>query len=146
MITIHDLRAWKADGTRWVMLTAYDFPTAKILDRAGVPVLLVGDSVGRGDLGLPRRGSRRPGRVVAAQLHDRERPEPDEQHVEPRPGEQPHEPSRLARAGAVTHPPDPQRRCHDDDGREQGHRPDGPPQGCRRHGGLHPLRTELETG
>jgi 3-methyl-2-oxobutanoate hydroxymethyltransferase len=51
MITIHDLRAWKADGTRWAMLTAYDFPTAQILDHAGVPVLLVGDSVGRNVLG-----------------------------------------------------------------------------------------------
>jgi 3-methyl-2-oxobutanoate hydroxymethyltransferase len=51
MITIHDLRAWKTDGTRWTMLTAYDFPTAQILDAAGVPVLLVGDSVGRNVLG-----------------------------------------------------------------------------------------------
>jgi 3-methyl-2-oxobutanoate hydroxymethyltransferase len=53
MITINDLRGWKADGTRWAMLTAYDFPTAQILDRAGVPVLLVGDSVGRNVLGYP---------------------------------------------------------------------------------------------
>ena len=51
MITIHDLRAWKGEGTRWAMLTAYDFPTAQILDQAGVPVLLVGDSVGRNVLG-----------------------------------------------------------------------------------------------
>src|SRR5262245_11358565 len=53
MITIHDLRTWKSEGTRWAMLTAYDFPTAQILDRAGVPVLLVGDSVGRNVLGYP---------------------------------------------------------------------------------------------
>ena len=46
-VSIHDLRALKADGKRFVMLTAYDFPTAQILDRASVPVLLVGDSVGR---------------------------------------------------------------------------------------------------
>jgi 3-methyl-2-oxobutanoate hydroxymethyltransferase len=52
-ITIHDLRAWKVEGKRWAMLTAYDFPTAQILDRAGVPVLLVGDSVGRNVLGYP---------------------------------------------------------------------------------------------
>jgi 3-methyl-2-oxobutanoate hydroxymethyltransferase len=52
-ITTHDLRAWKAEGTRFAMLTAYDFPTAQILDRAGVPVLLVGDSVGRNVLGYP---------------------------------------------------------------------------------------------
>ena len=51
MITIHDLRTWKTDATRWAMLTAYDFPTAQILDAAGVPVLLVGDSVGRNVLG-----------------------------------------------------------------------------------------------
>jgi len=51
MITIHDLRTWKSEGRRWAMLTAYDFPTAQILDGAGVPVLLVGDSVGRNVLG-----------------------------------------------------------------------------------------------
>ena len=50
-VTIHDLRSWKSEGKRWVMLTAYDFPTAQILDRAGVPVLLVGDSVGDNVLG-----------------------------------------------------------------------------------------------
>jgi 3-methyl-2-oxobutanoate hydroxymethyltransferase len=49
--TIHDLRAAKAEGRRWVMLTAYDFPTAQILSSAGVPVLLVGDSLGRNVLG-----------------------------------------------------------------------------------------------
>jgi 3-methyl-2-oxobutanoate hydroxymethyltransferase len=52
-ISIHDLRTWKAEGTRFAMLTAYDFPTAQILDRAGIPVLLVGDSVGRNVLGYP---------------------------------------------------------------------------------------------
>jgi 3-methyl-2-oxobutanoate hydroxymethyltransferase len=52
-ISIHDLRAWKAEGTRFTMLTAYDFPTARILDDAGIPVLLVGDSVGRNVLGYP---------------------------------------------------------------------------------------------
>jgi 3-methyl-2-oxobutanoate hydroxymethyltransferase len=35
------------------MLTAYDFPTAQILDQAGIPVLLVGDSVARNVLGYP---------------------------------------------------------------------------------------------
>jgi 3-methyl-2-oxobutanoate hydroxymethyltransferase len=49
--TIHDLRAWKQAGTRFAMLTAYDFPTARILDDAGIPVLLVGDSVGNNALG-----------------------------------------------------------------------------------------------
>ena len=50
-VTIHDLRVWKTEDKRWAMLTAYDFPTAQILDRAGIPVLLVGDSVGRNVLG-----------------------------------------------------------------------------------------------
>jgi len=52
-VTIHDLRAWKTEGTRFAMLTAYDFPTARILDEAEIPVLLVGDSVGRNVLGYP---------------------------------------------------------------------------------------------
>ena len=50
-VSIHDLRAWKTEGRRFVMLTAYDAPTAQILDAAGVPVLLVGDSLGRNVLG-----------------------------------------------------------------------------------------------
>ncbi|MDQ3128565.1 MAG: 3-methyl-2-oxobutanoate hydroxymethyltransferase [Chloroflexota bacterium] len=33
------------------MLTAYDYPTAKLLDEAGIPILLVGDSLGRAMLG-----------------------------------------------------------------------------------------------
>ena len=51
-VSIHD-QAWKGEQRRWVMLTAYDFPTAQILDRAGVPALLVGDSLGRNVLGTP---------------------------------------------------------------------------------------------
>ena len=50
-VTINDLRAWKTESTRFAMLTAYDFPTARILDEAGIPVLLVGDSVGSNVLG-----------------------------------------------------------------------------------------------
>jgi 3-methyl-2-oxobutanoate hydroxymethyltransferase len=51
MTTIHDLARWKAEGKRFPMLTAYDFPTARILDRAGIPVLLVGDSLANVILG-----------------------------------------------------------------------------------------------
>ena len=50
-VTIHDLRAWKTQAKRFAMLTAYDFPTARILDEAGIPVLLVGDSLGSNVLG-----------------------------------------------------------------------------------------------
>jgi 3-methyl-2-oxobutanoate hydroxymethyltransferase len=50
-VTIRDLQKWKAEGTRFAMLTAYDHPTAKIFDEAGIPVLLVGDSVGNNVLG-----------------------------------------------------------------------------------------------
>jgi 3-methyl-2-oxobutanoate hydroxymethyltransferase len=51
MVSIHDLATWKAEDRRFPMVTAYDFPTATILDEAGIPVLLVGDSVGNNVLG-----------------------------------------------------------------------------------------------
>jgi 3-methyl-2-oxobutanoate hydroxymethyltransferase len=50
-ITVRDLRAYKAQGRRFAMLTAYDYPTAQILDEAGIPVLLVGDSLAQTILG-----------------------------------------------------------------------------------------------
>lgn len=52
-ITVETLRAMKAQGRRFAALTAYDFPMAKLLDEAGVPVLLVGDSLGMVVLGYP---------------------------------------------------------------------------------------------
>jgi 3-methyl-2-oxobutanoate hydroxymethyltransferase len=51
MTTIRDLAAWKTEGRRFAMLTAYDFQVAQILDQAGIPVLLVGDSVANNVLG-----------------------------------------------------------------------------------------------
>ena len=51
MTTIHDLREFKQRGERFAMLTAYDYPTARLLDAAGIPVLLVGDSLGQAVLG-----------------------------------------------------------------------------------------------
>lgn len=41
---VHHLQSMKTEGTRWSMLTAYDYSTARIFDDAGIPVLLVGDS------------------------------------------------------------------------------------------------------
>lgn len=45
-ITIQDLWAYKARGEKFAMLTAYDYPTAAVLDQAGIPLLLVGDTLG----------------------------------------------------------------------------------------------------
>ena len=47
-----DLTPMKARGERIVMLTAYDATMARLLDRAGIDVLLVGDSIGQVILGL----------------------------------------------------------------------------------------------
>jgi len=43
----------KAKGQGLTALTAYDYPTARLLDEAGIEVLLVGDSMGMVVLGLP---------------------------------------------------------------------------------------------
>lgn len=43
-ITTHTLQKMKASGEKISMLTAYDFSFAKIIDAAGVDVILVGDS------------------------------------------------------------------------------------------------------
>jgi len=50
-LTVGDIARMHADGQRIPMLTAYDYPTAKLLDEAGIPILLVGDSLGRAMLG-----------------------------------------------------------------------------------------------
>lgn len=52
-VTPDQLRQMKARGERIPMLTAYDYPTAQILDAAGLPILLVGDSMGMVVLGYP---------------------------------------------------------------------------------------------
>jgi 3-methyl-2-oxobutanoate hydroxymethyltransferase len=43
-VTVHVLQAMKARGERITMLTGYDYSMARILDEAGVEVILVGDS------------------------------------------------------------------------------------------------------
>lgn len=52
-ITPETIRSAKSEGRRVPCLTAYDYPTARLLDEAGVPLLLVGDSVGMVVLGFP---------------------------------------------------------------------------------------------
>ena len=45
-VTAPDLKRFKSEGRRFVMLTAYDFQTAEIFDEAGIPVIFVGDTLG----------------------------------------------------------------------------------------------------
>ena len=52
-ITAEHIRAMKARGEKITALTAYDFPTAKLLDEAGIPFIHVGDTVGMVVLGYP---------------------------------------------------------------------------------------------
>jgi 3-methyl-2-oxobutanoate hydroxymethyltransferase len=52
-VTPETLRAMKARGEKIAALTAYDFPMARLLDEAGIPLLLVGDSLGMVVLGYP---------------------------------------------------------------------------------------------
>ena len=50
-VTISQIKAMKQKGEKITMLTAYDYTTAKIVDEAGVPMILVGDSLGMVVLG-----------------------------------------------------------------------------------------------
>ncbi len=50
-ISITDLKAMKKRGEKIVMLTAYDYPSARLVEEAGVPLILVGDSLGMVVLG-----------------------------------------------------------------------------------------------
>jgi len=52
-ITPDLIRGMKARGEKIASLTAYDFPMTKLLDACGVPLLLVGDSLGMVVLGYP---------------------------------------------------------------------------------------------
>ncbi|MSQ15474.1 MAG: 3-methyl-2-oxobutanoate hydroxymethyltransferase [Dehalococcoidia bacterium] len=49
--TITQIKEMKAKGEKIPMLTCYDYSTARILDEAGVPMILVGDSLGMVMLG-----------------------------------------------------------------------------------------------
>jgi 3-methyl-2-oxobutanoate hydroxymethyltransferase len=52
-VTAESIRAMKARGERIAALTAYDCPMTRLLDEAGVPLILVGDSLGMVVLGYP---------------------------------------------------------------------------------------------
>ncbi len=51
MINIQKLKQWKQQGRKIVVLTAWDFAIAQLLDAAGVDIILVGDSLGMVTLG-----------------------------------------------------------------------------------------------
>lgn len=44
-VTVRDIRAFKERGERFAMLTCYDALSARLLDEAGIPLLLVGDTL-----------------------------------------------------------------------------------------------------
>jgi 3-methyl-2-oxobutanoate hydroxymethyltransferase len=44
--TILDIQRMKAEGNKIAVLTAYDYPLARLMDAAGIDIILVGDSVG----------------------------------------------------------------------------------------------------
>jgi 3-methyl-2-oxobutanoate hydroxymethyltransferase len=52
-VTPADLRTMKKHGEKIPSLTAYDYPMTKLLDEAGIPLILVGDSLGMVVLGYP---------------------------------------------------------------------------------------------
>ncbi len=51
-ITIADLKQKKLEGKKITMLTAYDYPIAKLVDEAGIDIALVGDSLANVVLGM----------------------------------------------------------------------------------------------
>ncbi len=50
-VTINQIKEMKDRGEKIAMLTAYDYTTARIIDQAGIPLVLVGDSLGMVVLG-----------------------------------------------------------------------------------------------
>ena len=52
-MTPADFTAMKRRGEKLAVLTAYDYPTARLLDESGLDILLVGDSLGMVVLGFP---------------------------------------------------------------------------------------------
>ena len=50
-VTISDIKDMKARGEKIPMITAYDYTSARIVDESGIPMILVGDSLGQVMLG-----------------------------------------------------------------------------------------------
>jgi 3-methyl-2-oxobutanoate hydroxymethyltransferase len=50
-VSINQVKEMKAKNEKIVMLTAYDYSTAKLVDESGIPLILVGDSLGMVMLG-----------------------------------------------------------------------------------------------
>ncbi|HBX22879.1 MAG TPA: 3-methyl-2-oxobutanoate hydroxymethyltransferase [Desulfotomaculum sp.] len=50
-VTTATFRKYRAEGKKITMLTAYDYPTARLVDDAGIDAILVGDSLGNAVLG-----------------------------------------------------------------------------------------------
>jgi 3-methyl-2-oxobutanoate hydroxymethyltransferase len=50
-VNVNQIREMKQKGEKIAMLTAYDYATARIVDEAGIPLVLVGDSLGMVVLG-----------------------------------------------------------------------------------------------
>jgi len=50
-VSINEIKEMKTRKEKIVMLTAYDYSTAKLVDEAGIPLILVGDSLGMVMLG-----------------------------------------------------------------------------------------------
>lgn len=52
-VTLRTIQGFKERGEKFSMLTAYDALSARILEEAGIPLLLVGDTLGEVMLGYP---------------------------------------------------------------------------------------------
>lgn len=51
-ITVLDILQMKEEGRKIAVLTAYSFPVARIIDTAGIPLIIIGDSAGMVEAGL----------------------------------------------------------------------------------------------
>ena len=54
-ISIHQLKQWKTEGKRVAMITAYDYPSARLVEQAGIPIILVGGEFWQGLLEWMRK-------------------------------------------------------------------------------------------